>query len=321
MAKKIEDLTNCVFGYLTVENYGGVVLFGKKRASVWECRCKCGATCTVKHHNLMRGGTKSCGCFRREVASKDLIGQKFGKLTVISKNGYKVRSNNDRQVVWNCLCECDNIHLASTSLLCNGHVTSCGCIRKGKTIENLAGKTFGELTVVSFHERRDNRTFWLCKCSCGTEKSLDAHHLKSGNSKSCGCRSRGWKHGLTKDKKAYRKYLMKSPVRKLRATVGNQVRKAIGSNKSRASITKHLPYAIEDLKSHLENLWEPWMNWDNYGGRPNEKRKTWWIDHIVPQSNFAYTTMDDPLFVECWELSNLRPFEKIANMSKGNRNV
>jgi hypothetical protein len=92
-----------------------------------------------------------------------------------------------------------------------------------------------------------------------------------------------------------------------------------GGYKRKKSIRNYLPYTIEELKAHLESLWEPWMSWENYGGRPNDSRQTWHIDHIIPHSSFPYTSMDDPLFQECWALSNLRPLEKRANMSKGNR--
>ena len=126
----------------------------------------------------------------------------------------------------------------------------------------------------------------------------------------------GWKHGLTKDKKKYYQYLMSDPIRKLRHRVSNQVRKSLKSNKNNSIIAK-LPYTIQDLKNHLESLWEPWMNWDNYGGRPNDKKKTWWIDHIEAQSKIKYVSMDDPNFLKCWDLSNVRPLEKMANIKKG----
>lgn len=63
------------------------------------------------------------------------------------------------------------------------------------------------------------------------------------------------------------------------------------------------------------------MNWENYGGRSDDSRQTWWIDHIKPQSQFLYESIEDPLFKECWDLSNLRPLEKKANMSKGDKTV
>ena len=46
---------------------------------------------------------------------------------------------------------------------------------------------------------------------------------------------------------------------------------------------------------------------------------TWQIDHIVPHSKFKYTSMGDKEFVDCWALSNLRPFSAKRNISDGNR--
>lgn len=47
---------------------------------------------------------------------------------------------------------------------------------------NLAGKTFGRLTVVSYE-----RPGWKCRCSCGVEKVVGGYDLRSGKVKSCGC--------------------------------------------------------------------------------------------------------------------------------------
>lgn len=36
-------------------------------------------------------------------------------------------------------------------------------------------------------------------------------------------------------------------------------------SKNKKSTLKYLNYSIEKLKNHLESLFEPWMNWNNYG--------------------------------------------------------
>ena len=53
--------------------------------------------------------------------------------------------------------------------------------------ENLIGKQFGRLTVVEFNGKVKKWNTWLCRCECGTIKSIYGAHLKSGLSKSCGC--------------------------------------------------------------------------------------------------------------------------------------
>jgi len=81
---------------------------------------------------------------------------------------------------------------------------------------------------------------------------------------------------------------------------------------------KHLPYAPRQLKEHLESLWEPWMNWDNYGST-NKNKRTWCIDHVVPQSVLPYDSMEHINFLKCWSLNNLRPLESFANLKKSNK--
>ena len=52
------------------------------------------------------------------------------------------------------------------------------------------GDVFGRWTVVSKSEptqRYPHRKTWLCKCECGTMRSVEERNLISGKSKSCGC--------------------------------------------------------------------------------------------------------------------------------------
>lgn len=49
----------------------------------WKCRCSCGTIRNVPERHLLTGHSKSCGHI------KDLTGNKFGRLTVISRGGTK----------------------------------------------------------------------------------------------------------------------------------------------------------------------------------------------------------------------------------------
>jgi hypothetical protein len=104
------------------------------------------------------------------------------------------------------------------------------------------------------------------------------------------------------------------PSFKIRRRVSTAIRKHL-TNKNNTSIFKYLPYSAEELKRHLESMFEPWMNWDNYGSSPG----CWSIDHVKPQSKLPYTSYDDPNFHECWALENLQPMRHIDNMKKGNK--
>lgn len=71
-----------------------------------------------------------------------------------------------------------------------------------------------------------------------------------------------------------------------------------------------VPYTKEELKFHLERQFDDKMNWGNYG-------EYWVLDHIIPRVKFEFSSYEDDGFQKCWALSNLRPLEKIANLSKG----
>lgn len=47
------------------------------------------------------------------------------------------------------------------------------------------GKKFGRLTVIGPPRRVNNKTLWLCLCSCGNKKEVSTSNL--GVTKSCGC--------------------------------------------------------------------------------------------------------------------------------------
>lgn len=51
---------------------------------------------------------------------KDLTGQRFGKLTVISRNKDNSKSGNAR---WNCLCDCGNTAIVIGSKLRSGYTS------------------------------------------------------------------------------------------------------------------------------------------------------------------------------------------------------
>lgn len=99
--------------------------------SMWLCECECGTLKIVRGYTLKKGTSKSCGCLQRKRASeknfKNLIGQKFGRLTVINYIG----SDNNKKSLWNCQCDCEakTIIKVRTSDLTSGKTTSCGCIK------------------------------------------------------------------------------------------------------------------------------------------------------------------------------------------------
>lgn len=121
------------YGYLTIiaraEN-------SKEGRAQWLCRCKCGNETIVLGKHLRSGNTKSCGCYQRERAAQSnmnrvgsLVGQRFGKLTVLSESGFITGTNGKRRRLYKCLCDCGNYCEVQHQYLTYGDTTSCGCIR------------------------------------------------------------------------------------------------------------------------------------------------------------------------------------------------
>lgn len=129
------------------------------------------------------------------------------------------------------------------------------------------------------------------------------------------------------ERREYLKKRIKRPKDIVRDFVSKRVGMALkckGASKNNESIIKYLPYTIEQLKRHIELQFEPWMNWSNRGMYNSEKwndndKLTWkWnIDHIIPHSEFNYSSMNDPEFLECWALKNLRPLSAKQNVLEG----
>lgn len=61
--------------------------------------------------------------------AENLLGQKFGRLTVVERAGNKVSSSGFSRPYWKCLCECGNEVVAAASNLKRGNVKSCGCLQ------------------------------------------------------------------------------------------------------------------------------------------------------------------------------------------------
>lgn len=68
---------------------------------------------------------------------KDLTGQKFGKLLVVSREP----SKNGR-AMWLCKCECGNYTTVKGNKLSTGHTKSCGCLQIYKA--SKLNRTHGE---------------------------------------------------------------------------------------------------------------------------------------------------------------------------------
>ena len=127
---KLKDLTGQRFGRLTVLERGEDYISpnSKNKKVKWRCKCDCGNIIEVEATSLKSGATQSCGCLHNELNSKlfteNLLGQRFGKLVVISRNGSTTKGN----AIWHCKCDCGNECDVTAKHLKWGDTKSCGCL-------------------------------------------------------------------------------------------------------------------------------------------------------------------------------------------------
>jgi hypothetical protein len=103
----------------------------------------------------------------------------------------------------------------------------------------------------------------------------------------------------------------KDPMHRINRNFSENIRRQFRNmrqGKSCGGWKQHVGYTLLDLKRHLESQFTEGMTWDNYG--------EWHIDHIIPKSAFTFTAPDDPRFLACWALDNLRPLWAKENSSK-----
>lgn len=117
-----KDLTGQRFGRLVVKE----MIYERYGTTKCVCQCDCGNQTTVAATSLIHNVTRSCGCLRSETTikrcSKNLVGQRFGKLTVIER--IKVHGKDTQ---YKCLCDCGNYTIVDGRALPTGGVGSCGC--------------------------------------------------------------------------------------------------------------------------------------------------------------------------------------------------
>lgn len=123
---KVKDITGQRFGMIVVISRFGST--PKKKQATWTCICDCGNTKVMEGSALITGHSSSCGCRSRGRRLKDITGQRFGRLLVISRFGSTVH----KQATWTCICDCGKTVIGRASELRGGHTVSCGCYNKEK---------------------------------------------------------------------------------------------------------------------------------------------------------------------------------------------
>lgn len=135
------DLTGQQFGYLKVLGINNNVHTNYNH-TFYDVECKCGNIYAVRRDTLISGGTTSCGCKQQEYV--DLVGQKFGSLTVlkyVERFSYSdIKDYKTSVNIWMCECDCGNIINVRQGDLLREHTCSCGCLQRSR----------GEITIATY---------------------------------------------------------------------------------------------------------------------------------------------------------------------------
>lgn len=131
MAKRKSNLIE-KYSYLIgtkINKWTILEIIKKGKQAYATCECECGTIKSVRVLNILYGYSKDCGCGRkamlRETRTKNLVGQRFGKLVV---EELLEDSNKFNRRMYRCKCDCGNETITSSICLTGGHTLSCGCL-------------------------------------------------------------------------------------------------------------------------------------------------------------------------------------------------
>lgn len=96
---------------------------------------------------------------------------------------------------------------------------------------------------------------------------------------------------------------------KLKTKLKTDIYISLKSKKRNKRLDEMLGITIMEFKEYIENQFESWMSWENWG------LLTWHIDHIIPLSS----AKDVDELYELWHYTNMRPLSAKENLKKGNK--
>lgn len=122
----------------------------------------------------------------------DIVGKKYNNLFVAEKIG----SDEHRNTLYRCLCDCGNETIAKHTQIVRGTKKSCGCLprgfKAGTKPRDLIGEKIGFVTVIkctgsSIIGKDKEKTFEV-ECECGKRFVVPRSKLYS-NTINCGCKT------------------------------------------------------------------------------------------------------------------------------------
>lgn len=144
---------------LTGKRFGKLICQSSTRNSrgklKWTCLCDCGQTVTREPYCLRKGTCTHCGCQTKQ----DLVGKKFGRLTVVK---YLGKHSKFKWTKWECLCSCGKTTEVWSRNL-KRRKESCGCNdgHKNKKVPSFQRYVKAKLGIAKVNSNKAGREFEL----------------------------------------------------------------------------------------------------------------------------------------------------------------
>jgi hypothetical protein len=200
---------------------------------------------------------------------------------------------------------------------------------KNRSKTTLRCATCYQLQRKSLAKGRDCGNCKICN------KKLTIKKNKTGTCINCMDRSKivrtktyrpAWNKGMSIFTSQEHKKQLQSETRKRRRLdmpmqekIADRIRTLIRLQMKKKSATKRsktveiIGCSIPEYVKHIENQFESWMNWDNYGNKEGQ----WNIDHIKPVSKF--NLLDESQVKLAFHFTNCRPLLASENFRKSDK--
>lgn len=154
-------------------------------AKYWNCKCiLCGKEKSIRADVVRKG--PNCNCKN----GQELIGFISNEFKVLEKTDKRAR---DECIIYKCVCQnYGYIDYIASNVLKDYKKHCPKCYQRKTTLIDLAGETFGFLTVLerdlSTHIGHEEDAYWICRCNkCNSIKTVRGVNLRKGVTRSCGC--------------------------------------------------------------------------------------------------------------------------------------
>ena len=151
------------------------------------------------------------------------------------------------------------------------------------------------------------------------EKALE---YRKNNRKELAARSKKWREDNPEEyrrtqNRCHKKKAAIDPLYRLQKNLRRRLSQAINGETKSETTMKLTGCGINELKLHLESLFEDWMTWDNYGSYVLNGPRKWCVDHIKPCASFDLSKPEEQQ--KCFHYSNLQPLCSKENGIKSDR--